>query len=294
LNTVEANTYNIISSLGKTAPRLVQDIQLYDPAHDPATGRNLLSETPPVYSRGYKGPLEFISPKACKHAYVLKKDQTFLAQTEHRRRPGTSSKVSAMCSKCRCHLQVVVNYTSNVHMFNQTLKGEHMHHLVYKSGRQKNGLSMPEITNRGQEAETFHYQCSYTSCAAMVSLRILSPVLSPDFIHLMTDRESLRKRADQAIAAYRDTMEGMGPPEPISVLEILRLYITNALRNPQRSKSIAPGNKRFMHSFGVEGAACKELLEFLEFVYEEVRDDPRGDIASEVLTNLGHWCMAPA
>jgi ubiquitin carboxyl-terminal hydrolase 25/28 len=178
-----------------------------------------------------------------------------------------------MCSKCRCHLQVVVNYTSNMQMFNQTLKGEHTHHLVYKSGRQKNGLSMPEVTNRGQVAETFHYQCSYTSCAAMVSLRILSPVLGPEYIHLMTDRELLRERAEQAIATYRDTMEGMGSPEPINVLEILRLYITNALRNHQRSKPIAPGNKRFMHSFGAEGAACKDLLEYLEFVYDKVRDD---------------------
>jgi ubiquitin carboxyl-terminal hydrolase 25/28 len=222
-----------------------------------------------VYPPGYDGPLEFISPKACKHQYVLKQDQTFLAQTEHRRR--TSSKVSAMCSVCRCHLQVVVNYTRNMHMFNQTLKGDHTHHLVYKSGRQKNGLSLPEETNRGQIAETFHYQCSYSSCGAMVSLRILSPVLSRDFINLMTDRELLRVRADQAIAAYPDTMEGMGAPEPINVLDILRLYITNALRNHQRSKPISPGNKRFMHSFGAEGAACKDLLEFLEFVYDEVR-----------------------
>ncbi|KAJ5567536.1 hypothetical protein N7535_006842 [Penicillium sp. DV-2018c] len=251
---------------GKTAPRLLLDIQLYDPAHDPDTGRNLLSETPPIYPRGYTGPPAFISQKACRHEYVLKEDQSFMAETEHRRRAGTSSKVSAMCAKCRCHLQLVVNYAYNLGSFNQTAKG-HLHHLVYKSGRQKNGFSLPETTPRGQVAETYHYQCSYISCSAMVSLRVLSPILTPDSVRLMTDQELLRKRAREAIEAYPESMEGMGDPQPINVLDNLRLYITNALRNPQRSKPISSVNKRFMHTFGVEGAACKDLLESLDFVY---------------------------
>ncbi|KAJ5334160.1 hypothetical protein MYU51_004635 [Penicillium brevicompactum] len=254
---------------GKTAPRLVQDIQLYDPAHDSDTGLNLLSQTPPLYPTNYHGPRSWIAPNACQHEYVLKSDQTFVAQTAHRRRPGTSSKVSAMCSKCRCHLQVVVNYTSSMQASNQALKEQHLHHLVYKSGRQKNGLSMPEVTHHGQTAETFHYQCSHASCSAMVSLRILSPILGADYIHLMTDKDLLRKRAEEAFATYLETMEGMAKPEPINLLDNLRLYLTNALRNPQRSKPIASGNKRFVHVFGVEGAACKRLLEFLGFTYFE-------------------------
>lgn len=157
-------------------------------------------------------------------------------------------------------------------MQTQALKGEHIHHLVYKSGRQKNGVSMPEMTHRGQIAETYHYQCSYTSCAAMISLRILSPVLSEEFVHLMTDEDLLQKRAEEAFSTYSETMEGMAKPEPINLLDNLRLYITNSLRNPQRSKPIASGNKRFVHVFGVEGAACKDLLEFLEFSYVEVRE----------------------
>lgn len=164
-----------------------------------------------------------------------------------------------------------MNYTTNMHMFNRILKGEHIHHLVYKSGRQKNRSSMPEETSRGQIAETFHYQCLDASCAAMVSLRILSPVLNANFVHLMTDRELLRQRAEVALTTYSETMEGMGTPEPMNVLDNLRLYVTNSLRNPKRSKPIASGNKRFMHVFGVEGAACKELLEFLGFTYVQVR-----------------------
>jgi ubiquitin carboxyl-terminal hydrolase 25/28 len=177
-----------------------------------------------------------------------------------------------MCAKCRCHLQVVVNYAHNLGSFNQNVKG-HLHHLVYKSGRQKNGLSLPEINQRGQFAETYHYQCSYISCSAMVSLRVLSPILSPEFVRLMTDQELLRKRAEEAIEAYPESMEGMGDPQPINVLDNLRLYLTNALRNPQRSKPIPSVNKRFMHTFGVEGAACKKLLESLDFIYNSVSGD---------------------
>ncbi|QQK46032.1 Peptidase C19, ubiquitin carboxyl-terminal hydrolase 2 [Penicillium digitatum] len=257
-----------VQRAGKTAPRLIHDVQLYDPAHDPDTGRNLLSETPPIYPEGYNGPLGFISPEACRHRYVLKDDQTFMSEPEHRRRPGTSSKVSAICIKCRYHLQVVVNYISHMSALGQN-QGKHLHHLVYKSGRQKNGLALPEETPKGQVAETYHYQCSYISCSAMVSLRILSPILSLEFIRLMTDKELLQKRAEGAKAAYPESMEGMGDPQPINVLDNMRLYITNALRNPQRSKPISSVNKRFMQSFGVEGAACKELLEFLEFTYNK-------------------------
>lgn len=104
----------------------------------------------------------------------------------------------------------------------------------------------------------------------MVSLRILSPILGADYVHVMTDKDLLRKRAEEAFATYLETMEGMAKPEPINLLDNLRLYLTNALRNPQRSKPIASGNKRFVHVFGVEGAACKRLLEFLEFTYFEV------------------------
>ena len=261
-----------INHIGKTAPRLIHDVQLYDAAHEPDTGRNLLSETPPIYPEGYNGPPGFISPEACRHNYVLKEDQTFMSEPEHRRRPGTSSKVSAICAKCRYHLQVVVNYTSHISTFSQK-QGKHLHHLVYQSGRQKNGLALPEVTPKGQVAETYHYQCSYISCSAMVSLRILSPILSPESIRLLTDKDLLRKRAEEATATYPESMEGMGDPQPINVLDNLRLYITNALRNPQRSKPISSVNKRFMHSFGVEGAASKELLEFLEFMYNKVRNN---------------------
>lgn len=252
---------------GKTAPRLVQDVQDYDPAHPPGTGRNLLSDVPPVYPEHYNGPQDFISSLACRHQYARKEMQTFLSQPDQRRNTGTPSRVSAMCTKCRTHLQVVVNYAGAIGQSGQNLSG-HIHHFVYKSGRQRGGASPVEVTPKGQVAESFHYECSYLSCSAAASIRVLSPVLADDRVRLLTDVDLLAERTDAAIAAYPERMEGIARPPPINVLANLRIYITNAIRDVQHSKSISAVNKRFMACFGVEGRPCGELLEFLGFTFK--------------------------
>lgn len=200
---------------------------------------------------------------------MTKTSQTLLADPEHRKKPGMTSKVAVVCSKCRCHLQVVVNYRIGLDSFTQN-KSDHVHHLVYKSGRQKGDASTEEVTSKGQVAETFHFECSYLSCRAIVSLRILSPILNTKFVHLLTDPESLRKRAEEAITADPPRLEGMAIPQPITALDNLRQYLSNALDDVQPSRGITSNNKRFMLSFGVKGAPCKELLEFLEFTHLQV------------------------
>ncbi|KAJ5777942.1 hypothetical protein N7520_001188 [Penicillium odoratum] len=129
-----------LQTAGKTAPRLAEDILLYDAAHPPSNGRNLLSQVPPVYPERHDGPQEYISPEAY-----------------------------------------------------------------------------------------------------------------PDVI---------KKRADEAFASQPDRLEGVAAPLPITVLDNLRLYLTNALRHSDRSKPITQGNKRFMVSFGVKDPKAKRAHEF--------------------------------
>lgn len=256
-----ANGYERI---GKTAPRLALDVNLYDPDNPPSSGRNLLSEVPPVFLGGYDEPQQWISPAACQHVYTTKTNQTILPPQTQRRGPGTAYRVAAICSKCRYHLQLVVTYTKDVGQLSQN-QPDHIHHLVYKSGRQRGGSSVEEITPKGQRVETFHYECSYLTCSAVASLRIMSPLLSPEHVQLLTDPELLHKRADEAINAHPDRLEGIAHPQAINVLENLRTYVSNALHDRQRSKSISAVNKRFMVCFGVEGIPCQDLLRFLEF-----------------------------
>lgn len=234
------------------------------------------------------GSQNYISPDACRHNFVTKIHQTYVVTEEQKRRPGASSKVSAICTECRYHLQVVVNHTGGGNVWARTKPQDHIHHLVYKSGRQLGVTTTVETTEQGQVAETFHYQCSDTSCSAMVSIRITSPLISPNFAYLLTNSETIRKRADAAIVAEPERLEGMAKPMPIHVLDNLRLYLNNALHNPQFSKPIAPNNKRFMISFGVEGSPCKELLEFLGFQYNEVRSIPPSISLEYMLIDFEH------
>ncbi|KKK14907.1 hypothetical protein P175DRAFT_0495586 [Aspergillus ochraceoroseus IBT 24754] len=265
-----------VRSSGKTAPRLVQDLLDYDPAHPPSTGRNLLADVPPVYPEHYNGPpLEFISPSACHHSYVRKPNQTSLPLQEDRGSHGAPTKVSTVCSKCRYHLQFAVNSTPGIGQLSQGIS-DHIHHLVCSSGKQI-GSGSPEVTPKGQTVETFQYECSYLTCPVKVTVRIASPVLSPEWVRQLTDPSVLEARADEAIAAHPERLEGMARPQPINVLLNLRTYITNALHDSQQSKPISAINKRFMTCFGVDGKPCKDLLQFLGFAVtnEGFWDPPR-------------------
>lgn len=155
---------------------------------------------------------------------------------------------------------MVVNYPGNV-----APTSTHLHHLVYQSSSHANGT----VTPKGQSLETHYYRCSYTACGITASVQISSPVLNPDFLQLLTDVDVVNKRADEAIAAHPERLEGIARPQPITVLDNLRTYLRNSLQDPQRSKPISAINKRFVVCFGVDGKPCKELLEFLEFSYRD-------------------------
>jgi ubiquitin carboxyl-terminal hydrolase 25 len=250
--------------LGKTAPRLLQDIFLYDPANPPASERNLLSEVPPVFADDNNGIFEWLSPSACRHSFITKTNQTYLPPEERRQVVGATSRVSAVCATCRYHLQMVVTYTRGAGQYMPEAAG-HIHHLVYKSGRQFGRTSRDEIASTNQHIETFHFECSHPQCGTRVSLRWVSPLLSRQWTHILTDPDLLTARTDEAIAANPERLEGIPRPLPINVLDNLRTYIYNALHESSRSKPISAMNKRFITCFGVDGKPCKELLEFLGF-----------------------------
>ncbi|KAL4930727.1 ubiquitin-specific protease UBP2 [Aspergillus undulatus] len=256
-----------VRNSGKTAPRLIHDLLDYDPAHSPPTGRNLLSEVPPVYPAQYQGPPHFISPSACRHDYATKPEQSIRPpEGVIRGSSATPTKISATCSQCRYHLQLKV--TANTVGKPVQSFSDHMHHLTFYHGKYRGGQEQEEITAKGQAVETFDFQCSYPTCAYRVSIRVASPLLSDDMVRLLTDTELLRKRTDEALASDPERLEGVARPQPITVLMNLRTYVDNALRNNQQSKSISAVNKRFMTSFGVGGQPCQDLFEFLGFTYK--------------------------
>lgn len=151
---------------------------------------------------------------------------------------------------------MVVNYPGHA-----TPTPAHLHHLIYQSASPVNGTD----TSKGQRIETLYYRCSYSTCGITVSVQTLSPVLRQESLQLLTDVDVVNKRADDAIAAHPERLEGIARPQPITVIDNLRTYLRNSLFDSQRSKSISALNKRFVVCFGVGGLPCKDLLEFLEF-----------------------------
>lgn len=258
----------IVHVPGKSALQLAEAISLYDPTNPPITGRNLLSQVPPVNTADRNVLLEFVSEDACRHNYVTKVDQTSFDEAEPLHGAGVV-KVHAICSKCRWHLQLVVTNTSGPGKSNAKAP-DHPHVFVYKSGHQCTPWTDGETMETGQIAETFHYECIAESCQTFVSLRLMSPILNSKFTALLTDPELIRRRAMTAFASQPQRLEGMAFPSPITVLDNLRLYLNNALRFPDRSKPITQGNKRFMVSFGIGAEPCRELLEFLGFTQKKV------------------------
>lgn len=236
-----------------------------------------------MYPERYNGPLDYISQSACRHEYVTKPNQSVLFQTDQGLAPTDPVRICAICVKCRYHLQVRVFYVDPVDGRNLPA-ADHIHHLIYTSGTQRDDVRPTETTSKGQVVETFHYECSYLTCSVAVAVRILSPVLSDEHVRLLTDPALLQARANEALAAQPERLEGVARPQPITVLENLRTYIRDALQDSQRSRPILAINRRFMLCFGVDGLPCKDLLEFLGFsnkvgstqldIYCQARIDP--------------------
>ncbi|EEH48859.2 ubiquitin-specific protease UBP2 [Paracoccidioides brasiliensis Pb18] len=241
---------------GKTTPRFIQDVLCYDPAHPPSSGFNLLTQVPPAFQDPNDYP-ELISPNACPHRYITKHNQTKLPPEGFQAGLRAPYKISAVCLICRFHLEIKTS-----HMTESSHCPSQLHHLVYSHS---NHHDTSPFRSKGQRQETHFYRCSYATCAVIITLNILSPVLAPRWVDLLINPELLKARTDEALNAYPERLEGHIRPFPITVLSNLRAYIENALHEPQRSKPICLNNKRFVVCFGVDGRPCRELLEFLEF-----------------------------
>ncbi|KAK2768671.1 ubiquitin-specific protease ubp2 [Arachnomyces sp. PD_36] len=245
---------------GKTPPRIIRDVYYYDPQNPPSSGFNLMIDTPPIY-QSQTCP-EILSSRACDHQYATKRDQSvFIQGPDNQPGPDTLYKVSSICMKCRIHLDLIVRYGKKD---TQTKPG-HLHHLVYIPGKGQEAPDESSTWPKGQQTEAYTYECSYPTCSAVVSIKFTAPILTPDMVAFLLDTRLLQQRTDEALNAFRDRLEGLPHPFPITVLDHLRMYIDNALQDKYRGKTISFMNKKFLACFGVGGKPCKELLEFLMF-----------------------------
>ncbi|KMU88095.1 hypothetical protein CIHG_05863 [Coccidioides immitis H538.4] len=172
---------------------------------------------------------EFVAPNHCPHRYLTKPNQTKLPQD-----------ISTLCC-------------GNVFKVSAVSKDDPDY----------------RFDSRTRHSERYYFVCSIPECTAEFSLKFFAPYLTPQSVRLLVDEHLLRERMEEALKLCPDRLEGISHPLPITVLATLKAYIDIALNEPERSRGIDLGNKRFTTSFGVRGTPCKDLLEFIGFKLKE-------------------------
>ena len=253
----------LLVSLGKTAPRLLQDLLLYDPCHPPASGYNILAQLPIPFEKARQLPA-IRGKGSCEHRLVLKPNQCLLPELDTRPDSSTVYQVAAHCLECRCHVNVLVDYRGDgAGLMPCPTQDFPLHHFLPTS--QSNGrLEDPEGAKENSWLETHQLQCSSPTCCAFVTVQVRPPRLTPEWVTLLSDKNAIKERAETAMAEDPVRFEGHAPPPPVQVLVNLRIYIANAMKDPE-SRRILGNNKKWMLCLG---DSCADLLEYLGFTRE--------------------------
>jgi ubiquitin carboxyl-terminal hydrolase 25 len=268
--------------IGRTAPSLLEDINLYDFQRPSPAGVNILRDPPLQWARTLT--ISTLLPAgSCLHVFCTKSSQSHLPALDSR--PGQSSlyKVAAVCRKCRMHIQLTVDYTARDGMAPCPNTESPLHHLVHSPRRGEMFRKEEKANKSDQKGETYAFECTSRTCPATVLVVLEPPRLSPDMVHALTDQATLKTRTEAAFKVGQERLEGAKYPSPLEVMSDLRKYLQNAW-TPRDSKPIRRDNKRFMLRFGPEGQECKDLLEFMGFTLE-VRQKPFQITIEKVPTN---------
>ncbi|KAI5300934.1 ubiquitin-specific protease ubp2 [Ascosphaera atra] len=247
---------------GKTAPLFADDIRRYDPHHPPSSGFNLLTGIPPIDSGT---PVELLSPDACQHDYILKPRQT-ASPPNGNEAVGVPYKVAAVCAKCRQHIEITLIYpTPWGH------RGKHPHHYVYleraTEEAQKKNAKNPFRKER-QAKQEFHFVSSYDQCPISVTVKILEPVLSAEFVELLTSADKQKQRSEAARKEAPERYAEEQGPNVKWTIYALRRYIENAIGEEKRGRLIKATARAFSLAFGPRGEPMAGLFEALGFTYQ--------------------------
>ncbi|KAH0565972.1 hypothetical protein GP486_000640 [Trichoglossum hirsutum] len=255
-------------SLGKTAPRLLEDLINYDPGR---SRRDVLAGDAPKFIPLNPSLPGRITPDTCRHKFMDKSDQSLIPPLDLRPEPGAVYKVASFCNDCRCHLLLKIEYRGNipdeVPCPNRDFPLHHFRHVPYKS----TGRPVSTGNSPGDHwVEERVFECSSHVCSAVLTVTLSSPRLTPEYVALLTDKEMIAERVRRAEMDglgrdWEDSEELVGPFE---VLSRLRQYVSDAMRSLQK-KRISVRNKKFASALGED---CRELLEFLGFTFDEAQE----------------------
>lgn len=253
---------------GKTAPVLLHDLLTYDPRHEDAAQRNLLT-TPPPHHNPRAAPKPAVPYRNCRHDLQLKEQQSVLPPQKGAQSPGPAVyKVAAYCNRCRWHFDLWVDSRDdgprNSHC-SRLQAGFPLHHFLF-DGEQDQDRS----TSLGghNKPRTFVFSCSAPKCPTTLRIRLSPPRFSEADIFLLTDPAILRRRWEYSKAVSGDRADA-DRAQSIDAPNYLNTYLHDSF-SPQKGKTRIPLlNRKFLKTFGRD---CDEILTRLGFTFAVEQD----------------------
>lgn len=252
----------ITKLLGKTAPRLLQDLLLYDPRKPPPSGFNILTDIP-VHDEEQGSqlpPPPLVGKGSCSHEWSLKPNQCSAPEDGDKSDPRRAYLLAAYCAVCRSHLDLMLE----VRKGGCPAEGWAFHHFLHRPELSEGWKAEATFPNNNvfewTDSQTF--QCSSPACKSRLDIRFKPPRLLQEWVDLLNDKTIIKTRAEGVIAADPTRFEGFAIPPRVDVLLHSKHYLTNPLYNPEKSKKIQGHNKRFLLSMG---ESCADILNYFGF-----------------------------
>ncbi|KAF2267677.1 cysteine proteinase [Lojkania enalia] len=255
------------SKPGKTAPRLLQDLVTYDPRYEERAGRNLLTTAPPHLDPSAE-PSRQVPIRNCRHIFMAKDEQSVRPKAGEDPSHDTVYKIAAVCSKCRWHLDLLVDFRdyNSENKPCRTNTDYPVHHFIY----QEDNYPQRDPFGNQNVPRSYRFLCSAPSCPVELKIRLLPPRFSEQDITILTNKMHLRRRLETARQLGGDRADAH-MARPVDALDFLNTYLTDAL-NPQKGKSRIPLlNRKFLKTFGKD---CDKILRSLGFTNaQETEED---------------------
>lgn len=251
--------------IGKTAPRLINDLLDYDPRfREQRPGKNLLADAAPRFM-GTCPPRKL--PNECRHSLMKKASHT-VAPVSDDELPDSSTKytVPTYCSICRYHFEIIVDFTQwqdNHVPCRLSDQDNPLHHLqlaesIYASTHPDRLVP----TKYDPTIEIHKFVCSSETCPLQVTIKVSAPRFSRNLLALL-EPSKLVARGLKEIQAEPQRFEGLGPVSTLQALDYLRTYLRDVkAAGDAGPKRIAKRNKKFALAYSDE---CDALFGYLDF-----------------------------
>lgn len=262
-----------IACIGKTAPRLINDLLDYDPNPRARNGKNLLADPAPLFREGVHNPRTGESD--CRHSLMSKVQTEAPASNDEQPTGSTRYVVAAYCVKCRHHFKITADYRQqNGPQAPCCLSDEAnpMHHLrIVESVYPRDNPARHGLDKYTNFTEYHRWVCSAPFCPLILEIKIYPPKLEESLLSLIMSPERVLARGKKAVADDPGRYTGLGPLTVVQVLSNLRAYLVDAkaARDKTELKRIAVRNKRFVLAFAED---CNSLFNYLDFTVVKEQD----------------------